>query len=268
MLLLLAACALAPTPDPAPALPAEAPDPVDLTSSPDPFVLAGRLATADAKVLDPSVSDAEAARWGHAQQRILRTLADDGVLAGRVLDAMPDAPARTRAAALLHATRETGRATRPELDLPDWRIVAPRPAHELEAAYRAAAAAHGVPWSVLAAIHLHGTRMGRLRGASVADDVDAIDAAARALAGSGWAEDPDRAIEACHRGGSSVAAVKDVAAVLEAEPRAYRGLWGWQVYYRTVQGSIWLDEGYASDVRQPIEAWCATADALHCPKIH
>lgn len=295
LLALLLACAPdSPPPAPAPAAPEPAPaepapEAVDLSPSTDPFVLATRLATAEERILDPLVSDADAARWGHAQQRVLRTLADDPVLAARTLESLPPA-ARPRAERLLGAVRDIARTAPPRTDLPDWKIVAPRPAAELEALYRAGSAAHGVPWTVLAAIHLHETRMGRLRGASpvgargpmqfmpqtwkdygegdIEDDGDAIRAAAKYLAASGWAKDPEKAVWAYNHSKAYVSAVLEVARTLDEEPRLLRGLWGWQVYYRTVQGAIWLGEGYASDARQPIEAYCTTSDELHCPKIH
>src|SRR5690606_25350337 len=91
--------------------------------------------------------------------------------------------------------------------LPAWRIVAPAPAEELLAHYREGEATFGVPWTVLAAVNLVETGMGRIRGTSVAgargpmqfmpatwdaygegdieDPHDAILAAARYLAANG-----------------------------------------------------------------------------------
>jgi hypothetical protein len=66
------------------------------------------------------------------------------------------------------AGAELGELTRPREDLPDWRIVDPPPAEELLSYYRAAQDEFGVPWEYLASIHLVETRMGRIRGVSVA----------------------------------------------------------------------------------------------------
>jgi len=49
-----------------------------------------------------------------------------------------------------------------------WRIVDPAPLEDLTRYYRDAEAEFGVPWAYLAAIHLVETRMGRIRGVSVA----------------------------------------------------------------------------------------------------
>lgn len=57
---------------------------------------------------------------------------------------------------------------KPRTSLPPWRIVAPAPAPELLGHYKAAEASLGIPWQYLAAIHLVETRMGRIRGTSVA----------------------------------------------------------------------------------------------------
>ena len=46
--------------------------------------------------------------------------------------------------------------------------MAPAPAAELEGYYKEASQATGVPWPVLAAVHLVETRMGRIRGESSA----------------------------------------------------------------------------------------------------
>src|SRR5438045_9544127 len=87
---------------------------------------------------------------------------------------------------------------------PAWRIVTPAPPDELLTDYKDASQQAGVPWQVLASIHLIETRMGRIRGVSTAgaqgpmqflpttwvrygeggdiyDDRDAIFAAARLL---------------------------------------------------------------------------------------
>ena len=52
--------------------------------------------------------------------------------------------------------------------MPAWRVAAAAPPEVLLELYKAAETEFGVPWHVLAAIHLVETRMGRLRGTSPA----------------------------------------------------------------------------------------------------
>ena len=53
--------------------------------------------------------------------------------------------------------------------------------------------------------------------------------------------------------------------VMEKDPLAYRGYWGWQVYYRTTRGDIWLPPGYAQADAIPVDQYCATVS--HCPPL-
>jgi hypothetical protein len=291
---LILACANPPAveePVPAP-VPVVEPEPVavDLRVPREPKELAARLATVERTIRDPAVDDATAGRWGHLQQRIYRTLADDEVLAGAVIAALP-AEVAADVETVLHGTKEMARTVlKPKTDLPDWRIVDPKPAAELLGYYREAGAEHGVPWSALAAIHLHETRMGRLRGLSdvgargpmqfmpetwasvgegdIESDRDAIRAAARYLARSGWSADPRKAIWAYNNTERYVNAILDFAEVMDRDERAYRGFWGWEVYYKTVQGPIWLSSGYEAPGRTTIETWCAPRGEPHCPQVH
>jgi hypothetical protein len=105
-------------------------------------------------------------------------------------------------------------------------------------------------------------------GGDVEDDRDAIFAAANYLSQMGWATDPRKAIWAYNNTDRYVNAILDFAKVMDADERAYRGFWGWQVYYRTVEGSIWLSPGYEEHARIPIEAWCKPRGEPHCPELH
>ncbi|MEQ1501649.1 MAG: lytic transglycosylase domain-containing protein [Myxococcota bacterium] len=274
--------------DPAP--PAPTAPAIDLTVPRDPALLASRLLDAERAIRDPAVDDATAAAWGHLQQRIYRVLADDGVLAGAVTASIPPALS-TEVNLALTGTRQIGKTViRPKLDLPDWRIVDPKPAAELLGYYREAGAAYDLPWTALASIHLNETRTGRLRGLSdvgaqgpmqfmpetwakygagdVENDRDAIFAAAKYLDAMGWHADRRKAIWAYNHSEAYIDAILAFAEIMDRDERAYRGLWGWQVYYRTVQGSIWLATGYAERERIPIEAYCAPRGEPYCPKVH
>lgn len=143
---------------------------------------------------------------------------------------------------------------------------------------------------MLASVHLNETKMGRIRGISpagakgpmqfmpetwaayglggdVESPTDAIAGAAHYLAKMGWAKDPRKALWHYNHSEHYVDAILDFAAFLDSDPRRYRGLWGWQVYYRTVKGSIWLSEGYAQAARVPIEAWCDERGEPWCPPL-
>ena len=123
--------------------------------------------------------------------------------------------------------------------------------------YKAAgAAAGGVGWEYLAAIHLVETRMGRIkgdssagaqgpmqfipttwdiygRGGDITSNADAIPAAARLLRANGAPSDMARALRAYNNSARYVRAVTAYAKQMEADERAYLGYHAWQVYYGT-----------------------------------
>lgn len=168
--------------------------------------------------------------------------------------------------------------------LPAWRIVEPLPAQELRTYYAQAQQRFGVPWPVLAAVHLIETGTGRIVGLSPAGaqgpmqfmpatwaryglggDVwntrDAIFGAANYLAANGAAEGTDARIDrAIHRYNNDdryVRAVRHYAAVMQADERAYLGLHARQVYYRTQLGDVHLPTGYESTRPMPVQEWLA-----------
>ena len=129
--------------------------------------------------------------------------------------------------------------------LPAWHIVAPPPAQELLADYKAAEAAIGVPWQYLAAIHFIESRMGRIRGNSTAgaqgpmqflpatwtqygnggdiqNPKDAIFAAARLLKHNGAPGNMDNALFNYNRSPHYVAAVTAYAQVMAGDERLRR----------------------------------------------
>jgi hypothetical protein len=164
--------------------------------------------------------------------------------------------------------------------LPAWRIVPPAPAEELLGYYREAEAATGVGWNYLAAINLIETRLGSIAGVSTAGaqgpmqfmpqtwaaygrgDVnaprDAIMAAGRYLAASGFATNRDRALFAYNNANAYVRAVSDYASVLGADPAAFAGYYRWDVYYYTTAGEVLLPIGFAESTRIPVADYLAT----------
>jgi transglycosylase-like protein with SLT domain len=232
----------------------------------EPAALASQIETAERAVRDRGVTGAELAWMGHLQQRAYRFLAARPEWQGAVLGALPG-DLRGAATANLDATANLRATVVPGPNLPTaWRIVEPASMDDLAAYYREAEAAFGVPWSYLAAIHLVETRMGRIRGTSVAGaqgpmqfmpatwaaygegdvnaDRDAIRAAARYLRANGAPGDMARALFRYNQSERYVRAVTEYAEVMRAEPDAYRGYYHWQVYYLTTQGDVLLPVGF------------------------
>ena len=155
----------------------------------------------------------------------------------------------------MHPPRPRDLAT----ELPAWRIVAPPPAAELRAAYRAAERRYGVDWEYLAAINLVETAFGRIRGTSIAgaqgpmqfipatwarygnggdvnDPPDAILAAARLLRDHGFAQDPADALYHYNNSSLYVDAVLHYAHRITHVPQALAEYYAWDVYVRTPTG--------------------------------
>ena len=232
----------------------------------DPDALALQVVSAERAVRDRSVNGPDLAWFGHLQQLTYRRLAahpewHDAVLAAAPADLKAVATANADATADLRATVVPGP------DLPTtWRIVEPAPLDDLARYYREAEAEFGVPWSYLAAIHLVETRMGRIRGTSVAgaqgpmqfipatwerygegdinSDRDSIRAAARYLRANGAPGNMANALFRYNQSQRYVRAVTAYAEVMRSDPDAYRGYYHWQVYYLTTHGDVLLPVGY------------------------
>ena len=250
-----------PTPQPTPT-PRVEPPPV----AADPVAIAAQIADAERAIRDGRVTGAELAWMGHLQQRIYRTISARPEWREGFLAAVPEG-IRGVVTANLDATSELRATVVPGPDLPTaWRIVDPAPLDDLARFYREAETEFGVPWSYLASIHLVETRMGRIRGTSVAgaqgpmqfmpgtwaaygegdvnSDRDAIRAAARYLKANGAPANMPNALFRYNNSQRYVRAVTAYAEVMRAEPDAYRGYYGWQVYYLTTKGDILLPVGY------------------------
>lgn len=231
-----------------------------------PADLAQRLVAAETAIADPATPPADLPRWGHAQQIAYRQLVQRPEWHQQVRDAVPASLRPSFEAHLWAGHRLRSMITEPKEELPRWTIVAPLSPDELLGHYRAAEAEFGVPWPYLAAINLVETRMGRIRGLSSAgaqgpmqfmpatwaaygegdvnDAGDAIRAAARYLAANGAPADMPNALWNYNHSPRYVDAVTAHAERMATSEAAYRAYWGWQVYYVTVAGDVWLPEGW------------------------
>jgi len=203
---------------------------------------------------------------GWEQQIAYRELSNHDDWVPIALAALPD-DVRPWVQRNLDASAALSRITPPEAQLPDWTVLAPPSADTMRAYYNEAEQASGIPWAYLAAIHFLETRMGRIHGNSSAgaqgpmqfipstwaaygnggdvnDNRDAILAAGRYLRAAGGPANMDKAIFAYNHDDGYVLAVKAYAANMLENPRAYDGYYQWQVYYRTVDGTYLLPEGW------------------------
>ena len=228
--------------------------------------VASTLARSEPAIRDPATPPAELERLAVAQQAAYRQLVEHPAWMGAVLAAVPPSLHET-VRANTSAGAELRALTKPRTELPPWRIVAPAPAEELLRYYKEAGARTGVHWTYLAAIHLVETRMGRIRGTSVAgaqgpmqflpatwraygnggdinSNRDAIHAAARLLDRNGAPDDMAAALFSYNRSQHYVRAVTAYAKQMREDERAYLGYYHWQVYYRMTDGDRLLAVGY------------------------
>jgi membrane-bound lytic murein transglycosylase B len=231
--------------------------------------LADQIRTAEAAIADPSTPAAELVRQAHIQQVAYRALVNQPERKAAVLSRLDPSLRAVAEANVTAGGKLRSMIKEPKTSLPPWRIVTPAPADELLGYYKAAEADLGVPWYHLAAIHLVETRMGRIRGDSEAgaqgpmqflpatwsqygnggdinSNKDAIAAAARYLKRNGAPDDMRNAVWNYNHDFRYVDAVLAYGERMKADERAYFGYHGWQVYYVTTNGDVWLPEGYAA----------------------
>jgi hypothetical protein len=258
----------------------------------DPAVTARLLVAVEEALRDPATPAEQLPRLGHQQQVIYRVLSRDPQRAAAVEALLPE---RWRGVAHHHlqARREflaMHRHDRRPASLPAWRIIPPAPAEELLAHYRKAAAATGIDWEVLAAINLVESGMGRIDGVSVAnaqgpmqflpttwaqpgvgagnirDPHDAIQAAARYLVRRGGLQDIRKGLWGYNNSDRYGRAVLHYAALLKDDPRAYTGLYHWEIHFHAEAGDLWLPVGYAQIQPLAVTTWLQRMPASAPPK--
>ncbi len=243
---------------------AEPVPPSEVTPFTDEAAVAAILAEAEAALADAATPAGHRARWAWAQQQAYRDLVDNPEWQAAARAAVPE---ELQAAFDLNIVAGTAlrELTTPRPALPGWDIVAPPPVAELRAHYDDAEGELGVPWSVLAAIHLVETRFGRIRGDShagargpmqflpatwdaygegdIEDPADAIAAAARYLVAHGAPGNMRRALYAYNHSDLYVDAVLAHAEAMDLFPHYLEAYHGWRVYYRLETGDVVLGEG-------------------------
>ena len=230
---------------------------------------AALLVAVEEALRDPATPPDELPDLGHQQQVIYRVLSSAPGRADQVLASLPS---RWRSVAERHlaARREFLRMSRGRgpSTLPAWRIIQPEPAERLLSHYRKAEAATGIEWEVLAAVNLVETGMGRIDGVSVAnaqgpmqflpttwaepgigqgdirDPEDAIHAAARYLVRRGGLKDIRRGLWGYNNSDYYGRAVLLYASLMKEDPRAYYGLYHWEIHFNANAGDLWLPVGY------------------------
>jgi membrane-bound lytic murein transglycosylase B len=249
----------------------------------EPRALAAQIEQAERAIRDPSSSPELVRAAGQVQQLAYRRLADtpdwETEVLARTPDDLDDVVGRHLAA------RREFRALHTRLGetLPAWRIVDPLPADELLTIYGEAEARFGVPWTVLAAVNLVETGLGRIVGLSTAGaqgpmqfmpatwaaygmggDVwntrDAVLGAANYLAANG-ADDGAAGISAAlyryNHSDHYVRGVEHYAALLAADSRAFLGVHAWQVVFSTLRGDVVLPVGYEQHQPLALSDWLA-----------
>lgn len=245
----------------------------------DPVVLTALLAAVEEALRSARTPESALAALGHQQQVIYRVLGYQRQLANQVRARLPlrwrssfDHHIAARRAFLKMQARQ-----RRPANVPAWRILPPEPAANLLRYYREAAAATGIPWTVLAAVNLVESGMGRIDGVSVADargpmqflpstwaepgigrggDIrdprSAIHAAARYLVRRGGLRDLRRGLWGYNNSEEYGRAVLHYAALLQEDPAAFVGLYHWQIHYAAAGGDLWLPVGTSQSRPLPV----------------
>jgi hypothetical protein len=234
----------------------------------DAATMASALASTEGTIHDAATPLASVPGIGATEQRLVATVASHPDWVGPVLAALP-APLRAGVSSAITGDRELSSIPGPTpTAIPSWTIVAPLPADQLLADYQKTQAATGVAWTILAAINLVETRMGRIvvpasaiaqgpmqflagtwaaygGGGDIHDPGDAIAAAGRLLQANGAARDLTTALHHYNTSPHYARGVQAFAAAMAADIRAFYAFYGWRVYVNTTVGTFLLPERFS-----------------------
>lgn len=226
---------------------------------------------------------------GHTEQLIVRTLIRNTEWIPDFLESLPD-DLKPFAELHIEARQELGIHVGDAVlgeNVPPWRIIDPAPAEELLSYYKSAEAETGIEWEVLAGVNLVETVIGRIDGVSTAgaqgpmqflpttwpevsqggdvlDPSDAIHGAGRYLVQRGGLENINEGLWGYNNSYNYGNAVLAYAEMLRLDERAFRGIYNWEVYVGSVEGTLWLPVGYDQAERIPAgdylanNPWAAT----------
>lgn len=232
----------------------------------DPVGLAAEIADVESRIHDPRTPPDLLAVDALRQQLAFDRVATHPdwlpvVLARLPLQWRATVQANSEAAVDLRAL------SNPVAELPDWQVTPPvsSPA-TLLGYYKEAEAATGVPWQILAAVHLVESKMSRLRSNSTAgaqgpmqflpatwasyghgdidNDHDAILGAADYLRAMGAPGDVAGALYHYNPSQHYVQAVLTYADQMQTDPSAFTAYYHWQVVFLLGSSEVVLPEGY------------------------
>ncbi len=228
------------------------------------------------------LSDEAYADLGHSEQLIVRTLIRNTDWIPEFTEAIPE---DLRPFAELHilARQELGIHVGDAVlgeNVPPWTIIDPAPADDLVSFYQSAEAESGIEWEVLAGVNLVETVIGRIDGVSTAgaqgpmqflpttwpevseggdvlDPSDAIHGAARYLVRRGGLDNINEGLWGYNNSVNYGNAVLAYAEMLRLDDRAFRGIYNWEVYVGSVEGTLWLPVGFDEAERVPASEYLA-----------